>query len=325
MERVHPAHSKLGWIDLALVVMVSIWGINAVVVKLVYTQIAPPAFMAVRFAIPAVVFAVIVCMTDRHLSLTRRDWGMLALTGLVGTAMYQPFFLFGLEHTNVSSASLLIATTPAFVAILNRLLGREKLARRGWLGIALAFAGISLIVTSSGDLKLGSDLLLGDALILISNLCWAGYAIMSADLMKRHPPLRVTALSIVLGTIPLVVFAIPALGSQDWSVVDGRGWSGVLFSSLGAVVVTFLIWNMAVQRIGSARTAIYQNLTPIVAIVTAAIALGEAITLAKIAGTLIVLAGVQLVRTAKVTVESTASASAEPTLSSSGCEQQTSI
>ena len=58
--------------------------------------------------------------------------------------------------TTASNTSLIIAASPAFVALLNRLLGRELLAPRGWLGIALAFVGIVLIVEGGGGLEFGS-------------------------------------------------------------------------------------------------------------------------------------------------------------------------
>lgn len=199
---------------------------------------------------------------------------------------------------------MIIATTPAFVAILNRALGREHLAPRGWLGIVIAFAGVAFSLSGNRDFGFNPEMLFGYLLVLLSNLSWATYVVLAAPLMQRHPPLRVTALSTILGAIPLVLFNAPALATQNWGGVDWHGWSGILFSSVLGVVVAFVIWNLAVQKIGAARTAIYQNLTPVIAMLTAVMLLGKEITLVKVIGTVIILFGVQLVRTAKLDVAS---------------------
>jgi drug/metabolite transporter (DMT)-like permease len=299
----HTPHTKLGWIDLALVAMVTIWGVNAVVVKLAYLQFQPVAFMTLRFIIPPIVFALILCLTDRRFVFSRRDWIMLTLAGLVGTTIYQPCFLFGLQLSDVSDAALIIATTPAFVAILNRLLGREQLAPRGWLGIVIAFVGVAFSLSGNRSFGFSPDMWLGYVLLFFSDLFWASYVVLIAPLMQRHPPLRVTALSIILGAIPLVLFNLPSLAAQDWNAVNVGGWSSVLFSSVLAVVATTVIWNLSVQKIGGARTAIYMNLTPVIAMFTAVLLLSKEITLAKIIGTAIILFGVNLVRTAKLAMQ----------------------
>jgi drug/metabolite transporter (DMT)-like permease len=101
MEHTNITHTKLGWIDLALIVMVTIWGVNAVVVKLAYAQIAPATFMSLRFIIAPILLALILFLTDRSLIVSRRDWTWLAVAGLTGTTFYQPFFVLGKEITLV--------------------------------------------------------------------------------------------------------------------------------------------------------------------------------------------------------------------------------
>jgi drug/metabolite transporter (DMT)-like permease len=68
-------------------------------------------------------------------------------------------------------------------------------------------------------------------------------------------------------------------------------------------VVAYLIWNRGLQRLGGARTAIYSNLTPVIATLAAALFLGETLTLEKIAGAVFIFVGLYLARTANVLVE----------------------
>jgi drug/metabolite transporter (DMT)-like permease len=73
-------------------------------------------------------------------------------------------------------------------------------------------------------------------------------------------------------------------------------WIALLYSALFSLVIAYLIWYTAVQRVGSSRTSVYSNVTPIVAMLIAAIFLGEPITAAKVAGAAAVLGGVAITR-----------------------------
>ena len=83
---------------------------------------------------------------------------------------------------------------------------------------------------------------------------------------------------------------------MPWGAVSAITWIKLVYSSLFALCVAYTIWYAAVRAIGSARTSVYSNLLPIVAMVTAAVWLREPIGPAKIAGAAAVLAGVALTR-----------------------------
>jgi drug/metabolite transporter (DMT)-like permease len=76
-----------------------------------------------------------------------------------------------------------------------------------------------------------------------------------------------------------------------------------VYSAGLAIVVAYILWNTGVKRIGSARTAIYNNLTPVIATFGAAIFLGEPLTIFKIVGAGIIFLGLYLARTANLVLE----------------------
>jgi len=297
--------SKIGFglIDLALVGMTWIWGFNFIVIKATLTEIAPLAFMAGRFVIAATLLVLIVKWRQGGFDIPRADWRSVALLGIVGTTLYQPLFVSGIALTKASNSALILAATPAFIALLNRFRRGERLMLRGWVGIALSFLGIALIVVSSGDMTLNSSGLWGDALILAAAILWSLYSVLSAPLLQRHSSLSLTALSTLFGTIPLVLLSIPALAAQPWASVSPGGWVGLLYSGIFAIVVAYVIWNIGVQRIGGARTAMYNNLTPVVAALAAVVFLNETLTLLKIAGAVVIFIGLYFARTANIVVE----------------------
>ena len=83
------------------------------------------------------------------------------------------------------------------------------------------------------------------------------------------------------------------------SGVSAGTWGALIYSALFALCVAYTIWYTAVRAIGSARTSIYSNLVPIVAMLTAVITLGERMTTAKLLGAAAVLVGVALTRVGK--------------------------
>ena len=277
-----------------------IWGLNTVVIKATYTQIPIMAFMSLRFMLASVLLLLVAWKTEHSLFVQRRHWLLFIAAGMASTGLYQPLFLNGLSLTTASNTALIVAASPAFVALINRLLGRELLSGRGWLGIILAFGGIVLIVEGGGGLHLGSQHLLGDVLILVSTFLWACYVVMVAPLMKIYSPLRVTAVATAVGAILPTLLGLPAVMALPLDQVHWTGWAGVLYSALLAIVFSYIIWNMGVQKIGGSRTSLYANLIPVIGAAAAALFLGEAITPLKIAGAAIIFFGLHLARTARV-------------------------
>lgn len=300
VEPIQPTNAHFGAIDLALLAMVVIWGMNAVIVKAIYSQIPPLIFMSVRFVIAGSLLLFVLWRTEGNLHLPRHDWKAMISAGIVGTGLYQPLFLYGLALTTASTAALIIATSPAFVALINRVMGRELLSLRGWVGIALTFVGVALIIQGGEGITITSQALWGDLLVLVGAFLWALYAVLAAPLMVRYSPLRVTALTTSIGATPLVLIGAPAALMLDWQQVNLLGWSGLVYSAVFAIVVGYIIWNNGVKKIGGSRTALYNNLIPLVGAIGAAIFLGEALTPLKIAGAVIIFAGLHLARTARV-------------------------
>ena len=294
---------RFGLIDAALVGMTLIWGLNFIIVKTTLAEISPFAFMSARFVIAGLLLLVIVRWRQGGFGIPRAAWGKVAIVGIVGTTIYQPLFLNGLAMTKASNSALILAATPAFIVLFNRFIRGERFSPRGWVGIALSFLGITLIVLSDGDLQTDTTALWGDGLILAATICWSWYSVLSAPLLKKYSSLSVTALSTLLGTIPLVLISLPALVTQPWTSLSAGAWSGLLYSAVFAIVIAYVIWNAGVQRIGGARTAIYNNLTPVIATLAAAIFLNEPLTVLKIAGAVVIFCGLYLARTANVIVE----------------------
>lgn len=289
------AASRFTSIDLGMLLVVLIWGVNFVILKVALREIDPLAFAALRFGLATAIMAGLTLAFEGSLRIRRGDFWKLLGLGLLGNGIYQILFMSGIARTTAGNTSLILATAPIFVAILSVFLG-YRLRPIAWAGILLSFAGLALIVLSGAGAQLGGDHLVGDALVLLSAMCWGGYTTLLAPFLRVYSPLKLNALAMLLGTPPLFLAALPSLARQSWSNVTWQGWGGLAFAVVMSVVVAYLIWNMGVKRVGSARTAVYSNLVPVVALVTAAVVLGERIYPLQVVGAAVVVTGIVLTR-----------------------------
>jgi drug/metabolite transporter (DMT)-like permease len=231
-------------------------------------------------------------------ALTTRDRVDLLWLGLVGHCAYQFCFVGGVALTSVSNAALIIGATPVCIAVCSVLLG-ERISRLHWLGASVSVLGIYIVVGRGASF--GGATLAGDLLVMVSVVCWSVYTLGAGRLIRRHSPLYVTGMTMAIGAVPYVCLALPALVSMDWGRPAAWTWIALVLSAIFALGVAYLIWYIAVQKIGAARTAIYSNVVPIVAMTVAALWLGEPMTGAKLLGAAAVLTGVALTRGGKWT------------------------
>src|SRR5437867_13437456 len=111
-----PSPNRFGATDLALIGMTMIWGANFVIAKTTFAQLAPMAFITLRFLLASALILVVLATREPHaLALARTDFARVLSAGLVGTTLYQPLFIKGLALTTASNSALILASTPAFI------------------------------------------------------------------------------------------------------------------------------------------------------------------------------------------------------------------
>jgi drug/metabolite transporter (DMT)-like permease len=282
--------------DLSLVLMALIWGVNFSVVKYGTTLVNPLAYNGLRVALAATLLLAII-LVDRTPFPPRRDILALMGLGVLGNAIYQYFFVMGISRTRASDAALVIAATPAFIAIIGRIRGTERTARRGVIGILLSILGIGLVVLGTTSGTNGQASLLGDLLVLCGSLAWAIYTVYLKPYTARVPGLQLSAFTMLGGAIPLLIVAWPAVTHADWAHLPSRGWLAIVYSGVGALVIAYYFWYRGVRVIGPTRTAMYSNLQPVIAVLVAWAMLGEQPTAWQGMGAACILGGLLMTRT----------------------------
>jgi drug/metabolite transporter (DMT)-like permease len=288
-------------LDLLLLLMVVIWGANFSVIKYALRDFPPVVFNAWRLAIVAVLFLAAIAFEQRWegrlAHFTRAEWARVAALGVLGHTVYQLCFVGGLALTGATNSALIFGCTPIAVALIATLAGHERVTWPRWAGAGLSIVGLYFVVGRGA--RLGVNSLAGDALVFAAMICWALYSVGSQPLLRRVSPLVLTGYSTAIGATVYCLMALPAFLATKWAAISTTSWALMFFSSVFALGVAYLIWYTAVQRIGSTRTSIYSNLTPVVAMVVAYFWLAEPIALTQTLGAAAILGGIFVTRLAR--------------------------
>lgn len=285
-------------IDLILILMVIFWGANITIIKVALKTFNPFAFNCCRFILATATLAFLhrQIFADR---IEKKDWPLIILLGFLGNTVYQFCFIYGVKLTHVSHVSILLATTPIFTAAISNLIGFENVGKKLWFGILLSFTGVVLIVFGRG-FNIGSTAgLIGDILILFSSIVWSIYSIFSKKIIQKYSAWHYIFYTIAVGTLIMIPISIPSLLKQDFKALGIYEWLAMAYAGLLGLVFGYSAWYYGVDKIGSTRTSVYSNLTPVAGMSVGMIFLGERLALLQWVGTLVIFCGLLINRFAK--------------------------
>ena len=281
--------------EVGLVAMALIWGLNFAVLKYGTSQLEPIAYNAVRMTVGTTLLLTLACILSPLPSWA--DIRRLMLLGVLGHGVYQGFFINGLAMTRAGTAALVVAASPALIAIIGHAFGVEAITRRAVIGIALSFAGIAIVVLGSSQHETGARAyVVGDLLILVSVAAWAFYTTFLREYTTRIEGLHIAGWTLLGGTIPIIGVASPALLRTNFATIAPLTWGAILYSGAGAIGIAYLFWYRGIREIGSTRTAMFSQLQPMIALIAAWPMLGERPTGWQIGGSAAVMGGLLLTR-----------------------------
>lgn len=274
--------------DLLVLLVITIWSINVIIVKLALRDAAPLTYTAVRFLIGGLILLAVV---QRRLGLrwpSRDELPAITVAAFFGIAANQAAFTLALRYTTAVDVSLIIGATPLAVAVHRALTARERIGARAWTGLAIGAAGLALVVESGGGAH-GS--LGGDLLALLAPVSWAIYLSRLSRLLPTHNTLELSALVTMIGAFLLVPFGavetVTSPPSITWRLLGCLAYSAILSSAFCNVA-----YFTAIEELGATRVAVFTYLQPFLGAVAAMLLLGETLRPAQLAGGAVVVVGV---------------------------------
>ncbi len=281
--------------ELAVLLVMLIWGANVVAVKTIIREVPPVLFAFVRFETAFLVLLAVLRWREGSVGLPRRDVPPMLLLGLAGFGLYQDLWASALGRTTASNSALITAATPVSTMLIAAAVGSDTIARAKVLGAAISLSGaVAVVGATHGFGFTGASG--GDLMTFAATICWACYVAFGAPILRRHSPLRMATWAIGLGCLGMLPIALWQLSSFDPSHVNAGTIGLFAFSALLAAAVANVVMFEAVKVLGPTRTMLFQFLVPAFAVALAAVFLGETIVLAQILGGAVIVCGILVSR-----------------------------
>lgn len=271
------------------------WGGTWIVGKVVVSKVPPLEMSAVRFAIAAVVLLAIARITRTPLVWTRLRYVVIA--AIFGVFGYNALVFVALTMTPASDGALIVPTgIPVITAVLATLIAGAPLTQGKVLGLAIGTVGGALVLL--GGQAPGTEVtdrrLVGDLLLLGGAVCWATYSVLGQIAMRDRSPLAYTTLTIAIGAVMLAPLGFLEQGYRDvpsWSL---ESWALILFITIIATVIAFVLYYWAVRRFGAGTGALVTYFVPVAGVVLAFLILSERPHPLQLVGGAVILAGVRI-------------------------------
>lgn len=244
--------------------------------------------MLLRIGIAAVCLGVYILFTNKELfKIELRDWWMFFGTGICSLMFFNYCYFTCIAMVSVSVAAVLLYTSPMMVMIMSILLFHEKFTPKKGIVILMTFAGCVLVTGLSGGSSIGiPGILIG----LASGFGYTLYSIFSTYALKKYHSITITFYTFVLaalGTLPFShVNQLLPLMKQPSVLVYALGLS------IFACLFPYLLYTRGLTGVVASHASVMATVEPVVATIIGVTIFADAMTLEKLGGILLILAGI---------------------------------
>lgn len=279
-----------------LIFATATWGSAFIAGKIAVQSFEPATVAFLRFLGAAVLLFPLMWLTEKNRSKpTFKDYGLFAVLGLTGIALYNICFFIATKHAPVIKSSLFIASNPVLIVLFSGVFLKEKITKNHMIGMVIALIGVTFIITNGHVLSLlqfGFETI--DFVLLGAVICWALYSVVGKVVLKKFTPVESTTYAVAFGTLFLLPFAIVETTWKDVQHADNATWLAIAHMSIFVTVVSFIMYYYGIKEIGAAKASIFINVMPVSAVLMATIFLNETFTWAHGVGAAFVLSGVYI-------------------------------
>jgi drug/metabolite transporter (DMT)-like permease len=275
--------STSGLAALGLIGATAAWGSTFYLIKDVTTRVPVTDFLTVRFAIAAVVLALVAPRAVARLS--RRQWGYgVALGAMYGAG--QILQTFGLAHTSASVSGFITGMYVVFTPLLAAVVLRKPVGRVTWIAVALSTAGLAAL--SLHGVAVG----FGEAITLLSAVMYAVHILALGAWSVGRDAIGLTVVQ--MGTVAVVCapFALPGGVTVPSTSSD---WFAMLYMALVAAALALLVQTWAQAHLPATRAAVIMTMEPVFAAFFAVALGGESVGVRMVLGGALVLVAMYLV------------------------------
>jgi len=283
------------YVDLILILVGLIWGVNVPVMKVGVNYVPPLSYTFARLVLAAIVAWIVFLMSKTYKPMTKKDLILLAAISVLGYFGFQLCYALGVSRTTAGNAGLILGMLPVSVIIINRLFHLESVTAHMLAGIILTFFGVVLIVLGKGQgISYSHKYVVGGLLMLLGEFCYAYFTVFSKLLVCKYSNYQIMTYVLTICVAAIFFMSLPEMASINWLDIPRTGWVNIAFSGIFSMTVGNFMWVWGVKQIGSTRTSLYNNLTPVFAVLIGCLFLGESFGRVKFLGAAVIFLGLYL-------------------------------
>jgi drug/metabolite transporter (DMT)-like permease len=249
-----------------------LWGTGFYFGRLALNEMSVEYMVLYRFLFACV--GVVPVLLLNRAPLTRGEWRVLLISAAFGIPIQFLLQFHGLALTTVSHAALMVGSMPVLLAAAAAMFAGERLDPVGWIALVGSTVGTALIVLGGhrGRAAQGQPTLTGDLLVVASLILALAWILLSKKLMKTHSPPVVSAYTILVGTVMLVVLILGPLAVKPWipngsapipfAHVSATAWTALAMSGLACTATTTVLWNWGIHHVPASRAGVFLNIEP---------------------------------------------------------------
>lgn len=293
-----PSTKRNTYIGISLAVLAAfIWSGNFIIARGVIKDIPPISLAFYRWLLAsAIILPFAIKQFRSEWPSVKRAWKYLFWASLTGVAMFNTFVYIGAHYTSAINLALIGTTSsPIMATIMASIFLKEKI---GWMkltGLFLCVMGV-LFLLSKGNFRhlLTLKFSTGDLWVLAAAFCFAVY-----NTMVKKKPTSISSMNFLfivfsVGTLLLLPFYVWEINRTAPVIWKTNLFLAILYLGIGASVICFWIWNIAINKLGAARTILFGNLIPIFSSIEAVLLLNEQFTWIHIVSMILVFTGIVL-------------------------------
>lgn len=257
-----------------------------------------PVMMAgfFRFLAATIFMVAITLVIDRGLpKLGNRTKLILAAQTFFGSFLFTILTLYGVGMTTAMVSGIVLAATPAVVAILSWMLG-DRLARTAWIGVLITIGGVlvvNVLDTTSDDQARRP--ILGATLIFIAVICEALYTLFGRLIAESDSALGITSWYSIYGALMFLLPALWNLRSFSVSTIPQSAWLAMIYMGAVPGATSVLLWYYGLRSVPPSIAGAFTGVMPITAVFSASLILDEPIGWSHILGIILIVFGIVLV------------------------------
>lgn len=279
-----------------------IWGATPAFGKLTVEAFSPLLITSMRFGcIALILFTWMFITKDRKGFRPSKDVLIVMMAmGFMGMLVHNGLLFLGLNYTTATNTALIESIGPTVTTVLAFLFLGERLNRYGWLGIFISCIGaLTIVCKGSISVLLNLSFNIGDVLILVCEMAWSCYVVISWRVNGKIGTIALTAWSGLFGALMCFVVGLFS-GSLHFYEVTNTSLFAFSFLVIFSGVIAFVGWNYGVQHVGASKAGVFIYLVPLTGGFVGVLALGEDISIAQLVGAVLILGGVVLTVRSKV-------------------------